>query len=158
MKVLYTGSFDPITCGHLDMIKRCSSKFDEVIVTVFNNKSKKHWFTGEERCRLIKEATGDLKNVKVDVAEGMVVDYCVKNNINVIVRGLRAVSDYEYEMSVSLINRHMHNDIETIFLVASPEYSFISSSMVREVAEYGGDFKDFVPQNVADAILTKLGR
>lgn len=158
MKVLYTGSFDPITCGHLDLIKRCSKKFDEVVVTIFNNKSKKHWFTGEERFNLVKEAVKDFSNVTVDITEGMVVNYCKENNINIIVRGLRAVSDYEYELSVSSINRHLYNDLETFFLVASPEYSFISSSIVKEVAEFGGEFSDLVPKNVELAILKKIGR
>ena len=158
MKVLYTGSFDPITCGHLDLIKRCASKFDEVVVTIFNNKSKSHWFTGEERYELVKEAVKFLDNVTVDITEGMVVNYCKKNNINMIVRGLRAVSDYEYELSVSSINRHLYRDLETFFLVASPEYSFISSSMVKEVAEFGGEFSDLVPENVEKAILKKIGR
>ncbi len=158
MKVLYTGSFDPITCGHLDLIKRCSQKFDEVVVTIFNNKSKKHWFTGEERFELVKEAVKDFDNVTVDITEGMVVKYCKENGINIIIRGLRAVSDYEYELSVSSINRHLYNDLETLFLVASPEYSFISSSIVKEVAEYGGEFSDLVPKNVEIAILKKIGR
>lgn len=158
MKVLYTGSFDPITCGHLDLIKRCSKKFDEVVVAIFNNKSKKHWFTGEERFELVKEAVKDFDNVTVDITEGMVVKYCKENDINIIIRGLRAVSDYEYELSVSSINRHLYNDLETLFLVASPEYSFISSSIVKEVAEYGGEFSDLVPKNVEIAILKKIGR
>jgi pantetheine-phosphate adenylyltransferase len=158
MKVLYTGSFDPITCGHLDLIKRCASKFDEVVVTIFNNKSKKHWFTGEERYELVKEAVKDLNNVSVDITEGMVVNYCKKNGINMVVRGLRAVSDYEYELSVSSINRHLYSDLETFFLVASPQYSFISSSIVKEVSEFGGEFSDLVPENVKKAILEKIGR
>lgn len=158
MKVLYTGSFDPITCGHLDLIKRCSSKFEEVVVTIFNNRSKSHWFSGDERFELVKEAVKDYKNVSVDITEGMVVHYCKKNNINMIVRGLRAVSDYEYELSVASINRHLYNELETFFLVASPEYSFISSSMVKEVAEFGGEFSDLVPKNVEEAILKKIGR
>lgn len=158
MKVLYTGSFDPITCGHLDLIKRCAKKFDEVVVTVFFNKSKNHWFSGKERFEMVKEAVKDLSNVTVDMTEGMVVKYCRDNNINMIVRGLRAVSDYEYELSVSSINRHLYNELETFFLVASPEYSFISSSIVKEVAEFGGEFSDLVPKNVEQAILKKLGR
>ena len=158
MKVLYTGSFDPITCGHLDLIKRCSKKFDEVVVTIFYNKSKSHWFTGEERYALAKEAVKDFKNVTVDITEGMVVKYCRDNNINMVVRGLRAVSDYEYELSVASINRHLYDDLETLFLIASPEYSFISSSTVKEVAEFGGKFSDLVPKNVERAILKKLGR
>jgi len=158
MKVLYTGSFDPLTCGHLDLVKRLAKKFDEVVVTIFNNKSKNHWFTGEERFELVKEAVKDFNNVSVDITEGMVVHYCKKNNINMIVRGLRAVSDYEYELSVASINRHLYNDLETFFLVASPEYSFISSSMVKEVAEFGGEFSDLVHKNVEKAILKKIGR
>lgn len=158
MKVLYTGSFDPITCGHLDLIKRCSRKFDEVVVAIFYNKSKSHWFTGDERYEMAKEAVKDLSNVTVDMTEGMVVKYCRENNINIVVRGLRAVSDYEYELSISSINRHLYDELETLFLVASPEYSFISSSIVKEVAEFGGEFSDLVPRNVEQAILKKLGR
>ena len=158
MKVLYTGSFDPITCGHLDLIKRCSEKFDEVVVTIFNNKSKNHWFTGEERYALVRDAVKDLDNVTVDITEDMVVNYCKKNNINIVVRGLRAVSDYEYELKIASINKHLFSDIETFFMVASPEYSFISSSIVKEVAESGGEFADLVPENVGQAIHKKTGR
>lgn len=158
MKVLYTGSFDPITCGHIDLIKRCADKFDEVIVAIFYNNAKRHWFNGEERYEMAKEAVKDLKNVTVDINEGMVVNYCRDNNIKMIVRGLRAVSDYEYELSIASINKHLYRDLETIFLVASPEYSFISSSKVKEVAENGGKFSDLVPKNVEKAILKKLGK
>jgi len=158
MKVLYTGSFDPITKGHLDIINRISCKFDEIVVTVFNNKEKKYWFTIEERCEMVKEAVKHLKNVQVDYTEGLVVDYCDSNNINIIVRGLRAVSDYEYELSISSINKHLNKKLETIFLVASPEYSFLSSSIIKDVAEHGGAFEDLVPKIVADRIYEKLGR
>jgi pantetheine-phosphate adenylyltransferase len=142
----------------MDLIKRCAEKFDEVVVAIFYNKSKSHWFTGEERYEMAKEAVKGISNVTVDMTEGMVVKYCRDNNINMIVRGLRAVSDYEYELSVASINRHLNNDLETFFLVASPEYSFISSSIVKEVAEFGGEFSDLVPKNVEQAILKKLGR
>lgn len=158
MKVLYTGSFDPITVGHLDIINRISPKFDEVVVTVFNNIQKKYWFNIEERCEMVRQATSHLHNVTVDFTEGLVVDYCEKNKINIIVRGLRAVSDYEYELSISHINKHLNKNLETIFLVASSEYSFLSSSMVKDVAEHGGAFEDLVPENVADEIHKKLGR
>lgn len=158
MKVLYTGSFDPITVGHLDIINRISGKFDEVIVTVFNNLEKKYWFTIEERCEMVRQATAHLHNVKVDFTGGLVADYCKKNNINIIVRGLRAVSDYEYELAISSINKHLDKDLETIFLVASSEYSFLSSSMVKDVAEHGGAFEDLVPENVGKEIYKKLGR
>ncbi|NLB32995.1 MAG: pantetheine-phosphate adenylyltransferase, partial [Tissierellia bacterium] len=145
MRVLYTGSFDPITKGHLDIINRISCKFDEVVVTVFNNQEKKYWFSIEERCDMVRGAIKNLKNVQVDFTEGLVVDYCVKNDISIIVRGLRAVSDYEYELAISSINKHLDNRLETIFLVASPAYSFLSSSMVKDVAEHGGKFDDLVP-------------
>lgn len=158
MKVLYTGSFDPITVGHMDIINRICRNFDEVVVTVFNNNEKKYWFTIEERCEMVRQATSHLQNVSVDFTEGLVVDYCERNNINMIVRGLRAVSDYEYELSISSINKHLNNKLETIFLVATPEYSFLSSSMVKDVAEHGGHFEDLVPVFVGQEIYKKLGR
>lgn len=156
MKVLFTGSFDPITLGHLDLIKRCSDKFDEVVITIFNNKSKEHYFTAQERYELIKEAVKDIKNITVDTTEDMAVNYARQNNIQTIVRGLRAVSDYEYELKIASINKHLYPELETIFMVASPDYSFISSSIVKEVAMYGGDISDLVPQNVNTAIKNKF--
>lgn len=158
MKVLYTGSFDPITMGHMDIITRAAKKFDEVVVTVFNNIDKKYWFTIEERCEMVRQATAHLHNVTIDYTEGLVVDYCQKHNINLIIRGLRAVSDYEYELAISGINKHLDKNLETIFLVASSEYSFLSSSMVKDVAEHGGAFEDLVPDCVAREIHKKLGR
>lgn len=158
MKVLYTGSFDPITMGHMDIIIRAAKKFDEVVVTVFNNIDKKYWFTIEERCEMVRKATEHLNNVTIDFTEGLVVDYCKKNNVNLIIRGLRAVSDYEYELAISGINKHLDKNLETIFLVASSEYSFLSSSMVKDVAEHGGAFEDLVPECVAMGIHKKLGR
>lgn len=158
MKVLYTGSFDPITKGHLDIIQRISCKFDEVVVTVFNNNEKKYWFSIEQRCDMVRNAVKHLKNVQVDFTEGLVVEYCDRNDINIIVRGLRAVSDYEYELSIASINKHLNRKLETLFLVASPEYSFLSSSIVKDVAENGGFIDDLVPDNVAVEIKRKLGR
>lgn len=158
MKVLYTGSFDPITVGHMDIINRISRNFDEIVVTVFNNIEKKYWFNIEERCEMVRQATTHLHNVSVDFTEGLVVEYCERNNINLIVRGLRAVSDYEYELAISSINKHLNKNLETIFLVASPEFSFLSSSMVKDVAEHGGVFEDLVPKYVGQEIYKKLGR
>ena len=158
MRVLYTGSFDPITVGHLDLIKRISKKFDTVVVTVFNNQEKKYWFPIEERCEMVRGAVKGLHNVEVDFMEGLVVDYCERKDISIIVRGLRAVSDYEYELSISSINKHLNNELETIFLVASSQYSFLSSSMVKDVAEHGGHFEDLVPENVVQNIYRLLGR
>lgn len=158
MKVLYTGSFDPITNGHLDLIKRCSDKFENVVVTIFNNNSKEHFFTVEERFRLVNEAVKDLQNVTVDMTEDMTVNYAKNHNIDLIVRGLRAVSDYEYELKIASINKHLYPELETLFMIASPDYSFISSSIVKEVAMYGGDISDLVPKNVLAAIDDKLRR
>ena len=158
MKVLYTGSFDPITNGHLDLIKRCSDKFSSVVVTIFNNQSKDHMFTAEERKKLVEDATADLNNVTVDITCDMVVNYAKENGIDLVVRGLRAVSDYEYELKIAAINKHMYPELETFFLVASPNYSFISSSIVKEVAMFNGDISELVPKNVAIAINKKLGR
>lgn len=156
MKVLFTGSFDPITLGHLDLIKRCSDKFDDVVITIFNNKSKEHFFSAQERYDLIKEAVKDIKNITVDTTEDMAVNYARQNNIQTIVRGLRAVSDYEYELKIASINKHLYPALETIFMVASPDYSFISSSIVKEVAMFGGDISDLVPENVNIAIKNKF--
>lgn len=158
MKVLYTGSFDPITNGHLDLIKRCSDKFENVVVTIFNNNSKEHFFTVEERFRLVSDAVKDLQNVTVDMTEDMTVNYARNHNIDLIVRGLRAVSDYEYELKIASINKHLYPELETLFMIASPDYSFISSSIVKEVAMYGGDISDLVPKNVLAAIDDKLRR
>ena len=160
MKVLYTGSFDPITLGHLDLIKRCSEKFERVVVTIFNNNSKEHFFTAEERVELVSNAVKDLNlnNVIVDVTEDMAVNYAKSNNIDLIVRGLRAVSDYEYELKVASINKHLYPELETLFMIASPNYSFISSSIVKEVAMYGGDISELVPKNVLTAIKDKIRR
>ncbi len=158
MKVLYTGSFDPITEGHLDIIKRCSEKFDEVVVTVFNNSDKKHFFTVEERFDLVSQAVSRFSNVKVDITCDMVVNYARDNNIDIIIRGLRAVSDYEYELKIAAINRHLYPKLETLFMMSSPNYSFISSSIVKEVVKYNGDISDLVPENVINAIKDKLRR
>lgn len=158
MKVLYTGSFDPITLGHLDLIKRCSEKFEHVVVTIFKNNSKEHFFSAEERVSLVREAVKDLKNVTVDTTEDMAINYAKKHNIDLIVRGLRAVSDYEYELKIASINKHLYPELETLFMIASPNYSFISSSIVKEVAMYRGDISDLVPKNVLTAIEDKLRR
>jgi pantetheine-phosphate adenylyltransferase len=140
------------------LINRCSSKFDEVVVTVFNSKKKNYWFTAEERVEFVKAAVKDLKNVTVDTSDDMVALYCKKNNIRIVIRGLRAVSDYEYELSMSAYNKFLNDDLETIFLVASPRYSFVSSSGVKEIASYDKKFRELVPEAVAAAINKKMGR
>jgi pantetheine-phosphate adenylyltransferase len=156
MRVMYSGSFDPITKGHLDIIYRCSKKFDEVLVVVFDNKSKNHVFCAEERRDLVERVTYNLENVTVDLATGMLVEYAKKNHIDVIIRGLRAVSDYEYELKVAAMNNLLHSDLETLFMVSSPNYSFISSSIVKEIAKLQGELTQLVPKVVEEALINKF--
>ncbi len=155
MEVMYSGSFDPITCGHLDIIKRCAAKFNRVKVVVFDNYSKDHSFTVEDRYKLVEDATSEIENVEVDIASGMLVNYAKKNNIEVVIRGLRAVSDYEYEIKVASMNKFLHEGLETLFMLASPNYSFLSSSVVKEIAKLGGDIDGLVPENVKKALEKK---
>ena len=156
MKVMYSGSFDPVTKGHLDIIYRCSNKFDEVLVVVFDNNSKKHLFTAEERKELVEKVTYNLDNVCVDLAEGMLVDYARENKIDVVIRGLRAVSDYEYEMTVASMNNLLYSGLETLFMLSSPNYSFISSSIVKEIAKLKGDISQLVPKVAEEALISKF--
>lgn len=150
------GSFDPITNGHIDIIERGAKIFDKVIVAVFNNQSKSPLFTIEERLELIKESTKHLPNVTCDVSNGLLVDYAVKNNIDVILRGLRAVSDFEYEMQITSMNRKLSKEVETFFMMTNNQYSFLSSSIVKEVARYNSDVSDLVPPVVAEALKKKF--
>lgn len=156
MVVIYPGSFDPITYGHLDIIDRCSKKFDKVIVSVLNNKSKKHMFTIEERVELLEKALEDYDNVEVDTFSGLLVDYAKEKGCTTMVRGLRAVSDFEYEMQMALVNKKLEPDIETFFMVSRGKYAYLSSSIVKEVAIFGGDVSCFVPHNVEIALKEKI--
>ncbi|GAA0460461.1 pantetheine-phosphate adenylyltransferase [Alkalibacillus silvisoli] len=149
------GSFDPITNGHLDIVRRGAEVFDHVIVAVFNNQSKSPLFNVDERLELINEATKDLPNVSVDVSHGLLVDYAKKKNAAAILRGLRAVSDFEYEMQITSMNRHLNDEIETLFMMTNNKYSFLSSSMVKEAARYHSDVSDLVPQAVEEALKQK---
>lgn len=155
MKVIYPGSFDPVTYGHLDIIERCSNKFDEVIVAVLNNNSKKGTFTIEERIELLKETTKKYKNVEIDSFSGLLTDYAKKKQCHTMIRGLRAVSDFEYEMQMALVNRKMVDEIETLFMVSRGEHVYLSSSIVREIAFYGGSVSCFVPKVVEEALKEK---
>ncbi|WP_284140919.1 MULTISPECIES: pantetheine-phosphate adenylyltransferase [unclassified Virgibacillus] len=150
------GSFDPITYGHLDIIERGARIFDNVIVAVFNNQAKFPLFTVEERIQLIKESTKHLPNVSVDASDGLLIDYAEKINAQVILRGLRAVSDFEYEMQITSMNRKLNNDIETLFMMTNNQYSFLSSSIVKEVAKYGAGVADLVPKPVEKALAKKF--
>lgn len=151
-----SGSFDPITLGHLDIIKRGAKVFDEVYVVVLNNSSKKPLFTVEERLALIQEATKDIPNVKVDSHSGLLVEYARMRKANVILRGLRAVSDFEYEMQITSMNRKLEENIETFFMMTNNQYSFLSSSIVKEVARYGGNVAGLVPPVVEQALKEKF--
>ncbi|WP_017379333.1 pantetheine-phosphate adenylyltransferase [Paenisporosarcina sp. TG-14] len=151
------GSFDPITFGHLDIIKRGASVFDEIHVVVLNNSSKKSLFTVEERMALISEVTASLPNVHVDSFSGLLVEYAKNVNAHAIVRGLRAVSDFEYEMQITSMNRVLNEKIETFFIMTNNQYSFLSSSIVKEVAKYGGNISELVPKQVEAALKMKFG-
>ena len=150
------GSFDPITMGHLDIIKRASTIFDEVKVVVMNNSSKNPLFNVDERKELIAEVTQSIPNVKVDSFSGLLIDYAVEVQANAIIRGLRAVSDFEYEMQITSMNRFLNENIETPFMVSSNQYSFLSSSIVKEVAKYKGNITGLVPEAVEKALYLKF--
>lgn len=150
------GSFDPITMGHLDIIKRASKIFDEVKVVVMNNSSKNPLFNVEERIALISEVTSAIPNATVDSFGGLLIDYAVEVKANAIIRGLRAVSDFEYEMQITSMNRFLNEDIETLFMVSNNQYSFLSSSIVKEVAKYSGNISGLVPEAVEKALKKKF--
>lgn len=150
------GSFDPVTYGHLDIIRRGARVFDEVHVVVLNNSSKNPLFSVEERISLISEVTKDLKNVKTGSFQGLLVDYAQSVNARAIIRGLRAVSDFEYEMQITSMNRVLNEQIETFFIMTNNQYSFLSSSIVKEVAKYGGNITELVPPPVEKALKKKF--
>ena len=149
---IYPGSFDPVTYGHLDLIKRAIRIFDEVIVAVANNTQKKPLFNSHERVAMLKEATQGIKGVQIEIFDGLVVDYARRKKIHVIVRGLRMISDFEYELQMALTNRRLDEGIETVFLMPSEGYSFLSSTLIKEAAFLGADISSFVPQFVAEKI------
>ena len=142
------GSFDPITMGHVDIITRAAARFDHVIVAVLRNPGKTPVFSVEERMQFIAEVTADLDNVGVDSFTGLLVNFCRARDVRVIVKGLRAVSDFEYEMQMAQMNQRM-GDVETLFMTTSPEYSYLSSSLVKEVARFGGPLDGVVPEPIA---------
>jgi pantetheine-phosphate adenylyltransferase len=149
------GSFDPITLGHIDVIERASPLFDEVIIAVLVNSSKSGMFTIEERIALIKESVAQFPNVKVDSWSGLLVDYCEQNKITAIIKGLRAISDFDYELQMSQMNFQLKG-VETFFMATKPDYSFLSSSLVKEIAKYGGDVSSWVPGNVLEALKSRF--
>ena len=150
------GSFDPVTKGHLDIIIRAARLFDEVIVLISSNKDKKPSFTAEERMKLVKLATESIENVSVDSWDGLLADYVVKNGACAIVKGLRAITDFEYEFQMSLINKKMVEQAETVFLTTSAENLYLSSSLVKQIAYFGGDISDFIPPSVLEDVQARL--
>ena len=154
-RVVCPGSFDPITFGHLDIIERASSIFDEVVIAVMVNKTKQTLFTVEERMEMTKEVTGKFPNVKVDSWSGLLVDYCKKNDVSIIVKGLRAVTDFDYELQMSQINLQLQG-VETLFLSTAPAHSFLSSSLVKEIASHGGDVSSYLPAILLERLKDRL--
>ena len=156
-RAIYPGSFDPVTYGHLDVIKRSASMFDEVIVGVLSNNAKSPLFSLEERRLMLEEAVKEYSTVSVITFDGLLIDYMKGNDISVIVRGLRAVTDFEYELQIAQSNRKVSKDtIDTVFLTTSIDYAYLSSSIVKEYARYGTDVTDFVPDFVADRLKCKF--
>jgi len=147
-RAVYPGSFDPVTNGHLDLIQRSAALFDKVIVAILRNTDKIPLFTVEERMEMLNEAVRDLKNVSVTSFEGLLVDFAQQIGASVIVRGIRAISDYEYELQMALMNRRLSNKVETVFMLPAESYSFLSSKLVKEIARLGGSIRGFVPADV----------
>lgn len=156
--VIYPGSFDPLTNGHLDVIQRASRMFDRVVVAVATNDSKQPLFSLSERVELVRRAVADagMTNVEPDRFDGLLVDYVVRRGATAVLRGLRAVSDFEFEFQLALMNRKLNESVETIFVMPKDTYSFLSSRMVKEIARLGGDVRPFVPDVVREALLAKL--
>jgi pantetheine-phosphate adenylyltransferase len=150
------GSFDPITYGHLDIIERASAHFDQVVVAVLENRTKDSLFTVAERIEMIRETTSKFPNVIVDSWSGLLVDYCKTNSVQAIVKGLRAVTDFDYELQMAQVN--LQSGIETMFMATAPTHSFLSSSLVKELAHYGGDVSSMVPNNVNAALKAQVAR
>ena len=157
-RAIYTGSFDPVTYGHLDVIGRSSRMVDELIVAVLKNSAKTPLFSVEERVKMLKEVTDEFSNVKVVPFEGLLIDFAKQVEADFVVRGLRAITDFEYELQMSQTNHKLEPEVETMFLTTSIEYSYLSSTTVKEVAAFGGDISQFVPEAVAAALEQKMNK
>lgn len=158
MIAVYPGSFDPVTNGHIDIIQRAAKLTDTLYVAVLTNPSKKPFFTVEERISLLEKVMEDIPNVKIEPFSGLLIDYAEKIGAKIIFRGLRAVSDYEYELQMALANKKLKGDTETLFMVANSKYSFLSSSLVKEIATFGGDLTGMVPDFVISEVEAKIKR
>ena len=156
---IYPGSFDPVTLGHLDIVFRSSKVFDQVVVAVSGeSRSKKYWFNENERREFIERCTGKMKNVTVEIFDGLITDWASQRGASVLVRGLRAVSDFEYELKMASMNRRLNPEIETVFMMTQTRYSFLSSSVVKEIASYNGDISKFVPKPILKDLVAKYKR
>jgi pantetheine-phosphate adenylyltransferase len=155
-RAIYPGSFDPVTNGHLDVIERARKLFDEVIVAVAQNDQKRPLFSLEERLDFLREVTGGIEGVMIAPMRGLLVDFAVKQNARAIVRGLRAVSDFEFEFQMALMNRKLESEVETMFLMPKEDYTYLSSRIVKEIARLGGDVHEFVPPCVVESFRKKL--
>ena len=153
---VYPGSFDPVTNGHLDIIRRASKMFDHLIIAVLKNSAKSPLFTTEERVKMLEEITSGISNCTVETFDGLTIDYCHSKNAQFMVRGLRAVTDFEYELQIAQTNRVIASDIDTVFLTTHLKYSYLSSSIVKEIAGYDGDISAFVDRRVAQRIKEKM--
>ncbi|KIL38087.1 phosphopantetheine adenylyltransferase [Gordoniibacillus kamchatkensis] len=154
---VYPGSFDPVTNGHLDIIHRAAKVFDKLIVAVLNNSSKNPLFTVEERVELLRQVTKDVPNVEIDSFRDLLVNYLKSRDVHVVVRGLRAVSDFELELQMASMNKKLHSEMETFFMTSNPTYSYLSSSIVKEIARFHGPVTDLVPDEVEQALKRKFG-
>ena len=154
---LCPGTFDPVTGGHLDVIERASRHFDTLVAAVLQNPAKEPLFSLEERMAMLKEAVADIEGVEVDSFSGLLVDYARDRGAATVVKGLRAVSDFEYELQMAHMNRHL-SDVETFFVMSDPKWSYVSSSLIKEVARYGGDVRGLLPDFVLDRLMERLGR
>ena len=155
-KMIYPGSFDPLTFGHLDMIERAAKLCDKLYVVVANNPKKTYTFSVDERISMIEETVGHVKNIEIVKVEGLIIDYCLEHGIRTMVRGLRAISDFDYEFQLSTTNRFLSDKIETVFLMSKPTHTFLSSSQAKEIGQFGGDLKQFVPDFIAKEIYKKF--
>lgn len=155
-KAVCPGSFDPITNGHLEIIKRASKLFDEVVVLVVTNPDKKCAFSAEERCELISSATAGIKGVSTDFFSGLLADYVKENGVCAIVKGIRSASDFDYEFQMALANKSLAPEAETVFLTADPENMYISSSLIKQIASFGGEIEPFVPEAIAEKVNSRL--